>query len=262
MLADPERTTRDIVEWIRSFFERSGEGCSAVVGISGGKDSSTVAALCRRALGAERVVGVLMPNGSQSDIDDARQLVAALGIPSVEVNVGPAVRALSASLVASGELARLGGALPDGSLGADARTNLPARIRMATLYAVAQTLPAGGRVANTCNLSEDYVGYSTKYGDAAGDFSPLAHLLVEEVRQVGGELGVPRNLVDKTPSDGLSGMSDEDKLGFTYDTLGAYILGTATPDEPVRRRIDALHEANLHKLRPIPSFELPASQRA
>jgi NAD+ synthase len=259
MLSNPEETAGLIVEWIRDFFDTNGHGCSAVVGISGGKDSSTVAALCQRALGTDRVVGVLMPSGTQPDIDDARLLVRTLGVPSVEVNIGGAVSALSSALTASGELENICGSA---GLSADSTTNMPARIRMATLYAIAQTLPSGGRVANTCNLSEDYVGYSTKYGDAAGDFSPLAHLLVEEVRQIARVLGVPESLVEKAPADGLSGLSDEDKLGFTYDTLATYIQGGEVGDPATRARIERLHLANLHKLRPIPAFELPVSQRA
>mgnify|MGYP000372482338 FL=1 len=132
---------------------------------------------------------------------------------------------------------------------------MPARIRMTTLYAVGQMLPQGGRVANTCNLSEDWVGYSTKYGDAAGDFSPLSHLLVHEVRQIGHALGLPGSLVDKTPSDGLSGSTDEERLGFTYAVLDRYVLTGECPDEAVRARIDRLHALNLHKLRLMPSFE-------
>lgn len=135
------------------------------------------------------------------------------------------------------------------------RVNLPARIRMTTLYAIAQSLPNGGRVANTCNLSEDYVGYSTKYGDAAGDFSPLSGLLVSEVKQIGYELPIPRDLVDKTPSDGLCGKTDEDNLGFTYAQLDAHIeTGTCGVSE-IDSKIETMHEHNLHKLRLMPHFE-------
>ena len=131
---------------------------------------------------------------------------------------------------------------------------------MATLYAVGQTMPGGARVANTCNRSEDYVGYSTKYGDAAGDFTPLANLLVHEVRQIGAVLDIPQHLVQKTPSDGLSGMSDEDKLGFTYEQLDHYVLTGECDDEAVKAKIDRLHLANLHKLRLMPAFELKETQ--
>ena len=210
------------------------------------------AALCVKALGAGRVVGVLMPDGVQADIEDAREIARVLGIRTVEVNIHAAVEGLRGALEASPGLLELSGT--DG-LTRDAAINMPARIRMTTLYAVGQMLPQGGRVANTCNLSEDWVGYSTKYGDAAGDFSPLSHLLVHEVRQIGHALGLPGSLVDKTPSDGLSGSTDEDRLGFTYAVLDRYVLTGECPDEVVRTRIDRLHALNLHKLRLMPSFE-------
>lgn len=275
MLADPQATAGRIVAWIREQFAGADPLAAAVVGVSGGKDSSTVAALCARALGAGRIVGVLLPCGEQPDIDDARLLVATLGIPSVQVNVGESVEALSRAV--SGALT---GAASDAVVGApsgvggttctagagrmsrDALVNLPARVRMATLYAVAQSLPHGGRVANTCNLSEDYVGYSTKYGDSAGDFSPLAGLLVEEVLQVARALGLPPRLVDKTPSDGLSGKTDEDNLGFTYDALSRYIQAGSAADPEADEKIARLHAANLHKLRPMPSFSLEPGERA
>ena len=209
MLTHPERIKEELVAWIRGYFEQNGPTCSAVVGISGGKDSSVVAALCKEALGAERVVGVLMPNDVQSDIDDAKEVVAHLGIPYMIVNIGNAYRALTKAIVQGEGFSNVTGRT---DLARDAEINTPPRLRMATLYAVGQNLPHGARVANTCNGSEDYVGYSTKFGDAAGDFSPLANLVVEEVRQIGCLLDIPRHLVDKTPSDGLSGQSDEDKL--------------------------------------------------
>ena len=252
MLANPRQTADDLAEWIRRHFEENGPKCSAVVGLSGGKDSTVTAALCVKALGAGRVVGVLMPDGVQADIEDAREIARVLGIRIVEVNIHAAVEGLRGALEASPGLLELSGT--DG-LTRDAAINMPARIRMTTLYAVGQMLPQGGRVANTCNLSEDWVGSSTKYGDAAGDFSPLSHLLVHEVRQIGHALGLPGSLVDKTPSDGLSGSTDEERLGFTYAVLDRYVLTGECPDEAVRARIDRLHALNLHKLRLMPSFE-------
>ncbi|SDL62718.1 NAD+ synthase [Kandleria vitulina] len=252
MLKNPEKTKNEIVSWIQKYFEENGPECTAVVGISGGKDSSITAALCKEALGKDRVLGVLMPNGVQSDIDDSRHLVEALDIPHVELNIEEAFNGMKHMIESSDELKAI---TNRDELSNNTRVNLPPRLRMATLYAVAQMLPNGGRVANTCNNSEDYVGYSTKYGDAAGDFSPLAHVLVEEVRQLGRVLGVPSYLVEKTPSDGLSGMSDEDKLGFTYETLDHYILTGEIDDEKTKERIDRMHKLNLHKLRIMPSFD-------
>ena len=246
MLKDPVKTKNEIVEWIRNYFEENGKGCKAVIGISGGKDSSIAAALCAEALGKDRVVGVLMPNGVQSDISDSVKLVEFLGIPYVELNIG------------SAKLLEICGT--DG-ISRDTVINLPPRLRMSTLYAVGQMLPGGARVVNTCNASEDYVGYSTKYGDAAGDFSPLSQLLVHEVRQIGDVLGLPSDLVHKTPSDGLSGQDDEQKLGFTYAMLDKYVLTGVCEDEEIKAKIDRLHRINLHKLRLMPAFEPEAESR-
>ena len=242
MLDNPQETKRRLVEWIKDYFRQNGPECTAVIGISGGKDSSICAALCLEALGPERVLGVLMPNGEQSDIEDSRSLVKALGLKAIEINSEQGYR---------GMLAALGG---KERLGKDALINLPPRLRMATLYAIAQSLPKGGRVVNTCNRSEDYIGYSTKFGDAAGDFSPLSNLLVSEVRQIGKCTNVPLILVEKTPSDGLCGQTDEEKIGFSYETLDHYILTGEAPAE-TKAKIDGMHERNLHKLLPMPSFD-------
>ena len=230
------------VDWIRDFFEKNGPDCNAIIGISGGKDSSVVAALCVEALGKDRVVGVLMPCGEQSDIDMAKCLVEHLGIRSVEVNIKSTVDALLAKIEEVTELT------------SQTRINLPPRVRMTTLYAIGQSM--NGRVANTCNLSEDWVGYSTRYGDAAGDFSPLANLTVTEVKQIGMELGLPEKLVEKTPSDGLCGKTDEDNLGFTYAMLDKYIREGICEDETVKNRIDDLHYKNKFKLELIPCFRM------
>ena len=240
-----EKVKNECVEWIRNFFEENGKDCNAVVGISGGKDSSIVAALCAEALGKERVIGVLMPCGEQHDIDMAKLLVNTLGIKHYVVNIKDAV---------DGIINNIPFELQKQSL-----INLPPRIRMSTLYAVSQS--NNGRVANTCNLSEDWVGYSTRYGDAAGDFSPMSELLVHEVLQIGDVLGLPEQLVRKTPSDGLSGMSDEDKLGFTYKMLDNYVLTGECEDAEKKARIDRLHMLNLHKLRLMPKFELGEDDR-
>ncbi len=253
MLQNPLQTKNEIVAWIREYFEKNGPKCSAVIGISGGKDSSVAAALCAEALGKDRVIGVLMPNGDQADISDSRELVKHIGIRSVELNIAAGFQGMKSMIEESQELMEITGRE---EISADARINLAPRLRMSTLYAVGQMLPEGGRVVNTCNASEDYVGYSTKFGDAAGDFSPLSELLVHEVLQIGEVLGLPDSLVHKMPSDGLSGMGDEDKLGFTYATLDHYVLTGECPDEKTKQRIDHLHAINLHKLLPMPKFEL------
>lgn len=238
---DAQKVKDEIVQWIRDWFEENGKGCNAIVGISGGKDSSVVAALCVQALGHERVIGVLMPNGQQHDIDMAQLLVAHLGIAHYTVNIqGTFQSAMSAVKDAVGELS------------AQTKTNLAPRIRMTILYAISQS--KNGRVANTCNLSEDWVGYSTRYGDAAGDFSPLAQLTVQEVKAVGAALDLPDVLVQKVPIDGLCGKTDEDNLGFRYATLDRYIRQGICDDPETKAKIDRLHRLNAFKLKPIPYF--------
>lgn len=239
-----EAEIEKIVAWIQDWFENNGPKANAVIGISGGKDSSIVAALLVKALGKDRVVGVLMPNGEQKDIADSKKVVEVLGIKHFIVNINPAVEGEYEALRAAGV-----------EIGKDAIINTPPRIRMTTLYAIAQSLPEGGRVTNTCNRSEDWVGYSTKYGDAAGDFSPCSDYLVCEVLKIGDALGLPKELIHKTPSDGLSGMSDEDKLGFTYATLDHYVLTGEIEDQATKEKIDRLHRLNLHKLQTIPMYK-------
>ena len=230
----------ECVEWIKNFFEKNGKGCNAVVGISGGKDSSIAAALCVEALGKDRVIGVLMPCGEQHDIDCARQLVEHLGIKNFTINILDAVNAVKEQISSQMELSN------------QAIINIPPRVRMTTLYAVSQCM--NGRVVNTCNLSEDWVGYSTRYGDAAGDFSPLSNLTVQEIKAIGHLLDLPKELVEKIPIDGLCGKTDEDNLGFTYAVLDKYIRTGEIDDLEVKALIDSKHEKNLFKLQLMPAF--------
>ena len=238
-----EKVKNQVVQWTREWFEENGRGCCAVIGISGGKDSSVTAAICTEALGKDRVVGVLMPNGEQHDIDVSRALTEFLGIRAIEVNIRAAH---------DGMMQALNAALPEISV--QTTTNLPPRLRMAALYAVSQSV--NGRVANTSNLSEDWVGYATRYGDTAGDFSPLSKLTVQEVKAVGRALGLPDRFVEKPPIDGLCGRTDEDNLGFTYAALDLYIRGGVCEDETVKARINRLHAINRFKLQPLPVFPL------
>lgn len=236
---DAKRIKNECVEWIREFFRENGPDCNAVIGISGGKDSSVAAALCVEALGKDRVIGVLMPCGVQHDIDMAELLVNHLKIKHFTVNIKDAVDGLSSAFPFE--------------LSNQSKVNLPPRIRMATVYAVAQSF--NGRVVNTCNLSEDWVGYSTRYGDAAGDFSPMANLTVQEVKAIGRELGLPDVLVDKVPIDGLCGKTDEENLGFTYLELDRYIREGVIDDPKKKELIDRKHKMNLFKLQLMPTFK-------
>ena len=238
---DAKRIKDECVQWIRDFFENNGKDCNAVLGISGGKDSSIAAALCVEALGKDRVIGVLMPKGEQHDIDMAYLLVNHLGIKHYEINIKDAVEGLLNSFPKDFELTT------------QAITNLPPRIRMSTVYAVSQS--CNGRVVNTCNLSEDWVGYSTRYGDSVGDFSPLSHLTVTEIKEIGRLLGLPIDLVEKTPIDGLCGKTDEENLGFTYEELDIYIREGKIEDLELKAKIDLMHERNLFKLQFMPCFK-------
>ena len=235
----------EVINWIKDYFENNGKGCKAIVGISGGTDSSVVAALLVKALGKENVIGVLMPKGNQHDIDVSYDIVKYLGIKHYVVNIDAPVDMLT-SLIGE-EMKR------DPNKYDVYKTNTPSRIRMTTLYGISAIV--GGRVANTCNLSEDWVGYSTKYGDSAGDFAPISTFTKTEVRQLGRELGLPSKFVEKIPEDGMSGMSDEEKLGFSYGVLDQYIRLGICDDEIAKAKIDYLHRINLHKVNPMPHFE-------
>ena len=235
----------NIVKWIRT---QVPEGGKAVLGISGGKDSTIAAALCVKALGADNVVGVMMPNGFQHDIEDSLDVCHYLGIINFTINIGDTVRSLCGEIDEAYDYDKC---CIDNPM---IKTNLPARIRMTTLYAVA-ALYSNSRVVNTCNFSEDFVGYSTKYGDAAGDFSPLGGLTVREVLAIGDALGLPYSLVHKAPSDGMCGKTDEDNLGFTYEQLDTYLFGAhdLVPDE-ICKKIECLHKATRHKYNLIPTY--------
>ena len=239
------KESEKVIEWIKQYFKDNGEDCNAIIGISGGCDSSVTAALLVKALGKDRVIGVLMPNGDQYDIDCSYQLVKFLDIKYYVININKPYLELTNEI--------------DTKLKIDSksydiyRTNTPSRLRMATLYGISGLL--NGRVANTCNLSEDYVGYSTKFGDSAGDFSPISNFTKTEVRELGEELGLPKNLIYKVPEDGMSFKSDEEKLGFTYEVLDKYIRTGEIDDLKIKEKIDKMHLANLHKIQLMPSYK-------
>ena len=229
-----------IKHWIREYFLHNGPDSNAIIGISGGKDSTVAAKLLVDALGADRVIGVRMPQGHQEDIDDAREICDWLGIKSYEINIFDACKNLYDEFEW----------IPELCINKQITTNTPARVRMTVLYMVAAA--CSGRVVNTCNASEDYVGYSTKFGDAAGDFSILGDYYVKEVIQIGLALGIPEKWVTKIPADGMCGKSDEDNLGFTYEQLDKYLIdGMPLPYE-IETKIEHMHEYSRHKYRSMP----------
>lgn len=239
---DAKKTKDEIVTWIRNYFRKNGSDCNAVIGMSGGKDSTIVAALCCEALGKDRVFGVIMPNNAMKDSDIAAEICEYLDIDYMDINIGEAYDSLTNELAAN-----------DIKLSSNAATNLPARLRMSTLFMVAQSV--NGRVANTCNFSEDYIGWATLFGDGAGQFSPLGKLTVTEVKQIGYELGLPKKFIEKIPADGLTDKSDEDNFGFTYQFLDRYIrTGDFGNDTATAARIDKMHDANTFKLLPMPMY--------
>ena len=239
--------TEAIINWIKEQFKDIPDG-KAIIGISGGKDSTIAAALCVEALGADRVIGVKMPQHKQADIMDSNKVCEFLNIHSFEINIGSVCEELCYKIDVEYDYDHKCMNNPM------IKTNLPARIRMTTLYAVAALYP-NSRVVNTCNYSEDFVGYSTKYGDAAGDFSPLGKLTVREVLEIGDDLGLPSHLVHKAPSDGMCGKTDEDNLGFTYEELDGFLLGESSLTPETMSKVAKLHKATRHKYAPMPTFE-------
>lgn len=244
-----EETRDALVKWIADWFERNGKDKRAVLGISGGKDSTIVAALCTRALGTDRVLGVLMPNGEQKDIDDSINVCKSLGIQYITVNIEQTYKTL-ANYVEDAIMLKVKDIK---GLSEQTKINLAPRLRMTTLYAVSQTV--GGRVINTSNKSEAMTGYFTRWGDECGDMKPLINLLKSEVVAIGLTMPeIPRELVEKAPSDGLTGKTDEDKIGFTYDALDRYLRGCGN-DGDIDKKIEDRIFSTLFKRIPIPAFD-------
>ena len=248
MKINAEKLTFDVIHWISDWFEKNGPDCNAVIGISGGKDSTIVAALCVEALGKDRVIGVMMPNGVQKDISDSIEVCNYLGIKNYTVNIEPTVTVLKESMGID--------------LSEQSNTNLPPRVRMTTLYAISQS--NNGRVVGTCNASENYIGYMTRYGDGASDVEPIGNLTVTEVIQIGDYLGLPYHLVHKKPDDGLPNSSpDEEKIGFSYLELDNYIRnhiepeGVCTNNSSITKmdKIKMMHEKNIFKLKQVEMFD-------
>lgn len=241
---DALKTKNEIVKWIKDWFDTNGRGCNAVIGISGGKDSTVVAGLCVEALGKDRVIGVLMPNGRQDDINDSYEVVNYLGIKYYLANINNLSIALSGILLHT--VAR------DAKVSEQTLQNAPPRLRMTVLYAISQSV--NGRVANTCNLSETMIGWETKWGDAVGDFSPLAELTATEVIEIGKVLEIPKHLIEKAPSDGLCGKTDEDAFGFTYAELDNFIRTGFVEDKNNEEKIIKMIKNSEFKRKPIEKY--------
>lgn len=246
-----EKVTKELIDWIRCWFIENGDGCNAVIGISGGKDSTIVAALCVKALGADRVIGVMMPCGVQKDISDSIRVCEYLGIKNYTINIEDAVNATLKQMKDAGI-----------EISNQTIVNLPPRIRMSTLYAISQS--HNGRVSNNCNLSEDICGFSTRFGDSVGDFSPLSYLTTVEIIQIGDYLGLPYDLVHKVPMDGLNVnendeyITDEDILGVRYSDIHTYArdpLALYEEDPTVFEAIRKKEEKNAFKLKPMPAYK-------
>ena len=233
---DAEFEVKNIIDDIRHYFATNGgKDTKAVIGISGGKDSTIAAALLVHALGNDRVIGVMMPDGNQKDIEDARAVCNYLHIKSYTINI----KYTTASFIE--DMERNTDFVPNAQM----HTNMPARVRMTTLYNVAAMV--GGRVINTGNKSEAFVGYTTKYGDLAGDYAVLRDYYVTEVYQIGDELGLPEDLVHKAPADGMSGKTDADNMGFTYEMLDDYLMNGVVPPADILKNIIDRHQRNRHK---------------
>lgn len=244
-----------IVQKIRAWWEINHGAGPAVIGISGGKDSSVVAALCVEALGRDKVLGVMMPNGAQKDIADSQKLCKHLKIVNVTVNVEfltsgflQAVHNVNQGFSDKKNLDNIKWKAPFKPCADYTRytTNIPLRVRMTMLYALAQNFD--GRVIGTGNASENYVGWSTLWGDSASDFNPIKNLFVDEVIELGHLLKLPKDLVEKKPADGLTGKTDEENLGFSYADVKKVALkrdgwqnGTAFAD------IEKKHQATAFK---------------
>ena len=242
-----------IIEDLKNTCEKNGIK-GAVIGISGGKDSTIVAKLMVEVLGKENIVGVLMPNGEQNDIDDSYKVVNILDIPYTVVNIKDAMKGIVENIDFG--LRSINNTDKEVELTNPAYINIAPRIRMTVLYAIAQSMGNGWRVIGTTNKSEEYIGWLTKWGDGGCDFEPIIDFTVTELRKLGKYLGLPIDLVDKTPVDGLTPLSDEDRIGFKYSELDDYINNGTSGNIEIDKKISKMHEYSEHKRNPIPSFKM------
>jgi len=238
---NPEQTAEKLVKWLKDYFDNNGQPINAVVGCSGGKDSTVVLAALTKAIGPDRIYAILMPNGEQADIDDSYKVCEFLGLKPHVCNIQDAYNGVVGSVSGEFEPTR------------QMKINLAPVLRMTTLKAISQCV--NGRFTCNGNASEAYIGWFTIDGDDRGSVKPLINMTVTEVIQVGEALGLPDWMIHKTPTDGLCGQTDEDKFGFTYEVLDKYIRTGEIDDLDIKAKIDDMHNKNAFKLKPMPSFE-------
>lgn len=223
-----------IINWVKNYVEKCADG--VVIGMSGGKDSLVTAKICTEALGKDKVLGVIMPNGEMKDNAIAKKSCEILGVRYYEININNLY-----NIIINNTQTILN--IENKNLSTVTTFNVPPRLRMITLYAIAGSM--NYLVANTSNLSEGMVGYTTKWGDNVGDFSVLADFTKDEVCQLGSLLGLPKELVYKIPDDGLTGKTDEEKLGFSYQELDDFIRSGIKSDK--FEIISNMHKSSCHK---------------
>ena len=231
-----------ICEFVRDYYKKNNL-TGAVLGISGGKDSAVVAALLCKALGPENVYGLSLPcHSKKTDYEDAKLIADHFGFTLRKFDLTSTFDSFVENIDHHEDYD-------------NANQNLKPRLRMSAVYYFASMLSTNGKryiVAGTSNKSELFVGYFTKGGDSTHDIDLIADFTVSEVIKIGEELGVPKKVLYKAPSDGLSGKTDEDKLGVTYQNIEDYIYEREL-DPKVKEKVKRLHENNQHKFN-IPTY--------
>lgn len=236
---NPDKEAARVVTWTRQFLDEFHDR-PLVIGISGGKDSTITAAALAEAVGPNRILGVLLPNGKQNDIGVARRVCDFLEIQHVQLNIFPMYDAMLRQIKLNIPNMR------NEVFNSIVRSNAPCRCRTTMLYTIANQFH--GRVVNTCNLSESYVGYDTKWGDQCGDFNLFQDYTASEVKAMGYSLGVAKEFIEKAPDDGMCGQTDEERWGFTYEYLDAWLRSTRGHENETDRKIIEMHQAAMHKL--------------
>lgn len=237
-----EEQVKRVIDWAKDFLKDTGDK-PIVIGISGGKDSTiTAAALCK-VVGPDRILGVRLPHGVQKDIDISRMVCANLGIDSIEVNIAGMYNYMLHEITQSDKR------FSTGKYNDVVTSNAPCRCRTVVLYTIANQFH--GRVVNTCNLSESFVGYDTKFGDQCGDFNLFQDYTATEVKEIGYVLGVNPNFIEKIPDDGMCGQYDEERWGFTYLYLDSWIRGGGKIETETDAKIVSMHQKALHKIKAV-----------